>query len=153
MGLLDKAATKTRPVSRPASSRPEPPVSLKQGRADEGFLSKGQAKKNALTVSPQGITDGIRGYLSCHTGLQGIVVEMTKDYGNSTDFAGELGRIVSSMGEALPLPARFCLVLIPAEADRELLAHRLSRSLKTTVSFHFRAESLDKALKLLHAYL
>ncbi|MDR0602577.1 MAG: hypothetical protein LBG42_09385 [Treponema sp.] len=138
MGLLSKAGIK----AVPRSAAPE-----------LGLLRQGQKKKAAHIISPQGVTDGIGAYHRNNPVFQGIVLEMPDEYDNSTDFSAMISKIINGLGASLPLPYRFCLVLIPGVFDHELLTHRLTRSLKIRAPFYFRANSPGEALKLLHAYL
>jgi hypothetical protein len=147
---ISKVLIPSVPSKSSRTSKPPVPSVPSEKRS---FLKQGQKVQKALVVSPLGVTSGIKKYHGSHAAFQGIVVEMTDEYSDSADFAPVLSTITASLGEVLPLPSRFCLVLVPGETDRELLAHRLSKSLKTRTPFQFRADSPDKALKLLHAYL
>jgi hypothetical protein len=121
--------------------------------AGKSLLKQGQKKKAAQIISPLGVTEGISKYCEGNPVFQGIVFEMPDTYNNSTDFAEALGLVLATLGAALPLPSHFCLVLIPGDFDRELLTHRLAKSLKIKSVFQFKSNSPDKAIKLLHAYL
>jgi hypothetical protein len=81
---------------------------------------------------------------------QGLNSPGTKPLG---DFSQELSRMVSLFGAVLAFPAGKSLVLIPANLDRDLIAHQLKTSLKTEVETAFNADSREEALKKLGPYL
>ncbi|MDR1420456.1 MAG: hypothetical protein LBI86_08795 [Treponema sp.] len=120
---------------------------------ERSLLKQGQKRRAAHTISPQNVTDGIDTYCGSNPVFQGIVFEMPDEYRDSTEFSGALSRIMGGLGSSLPLPCRFSLVLVPGDFDHELLAHRLTRSLKIRAPFQFRANSSGEAMKYLHAYL
>jgi hypothetical protein len=86
--------------------------------------------------------------------------EIQKMYGNRGsmqgivlgEFSARVNRMVSALGAARALPSRRCLVLFPNSIDRELLAHRLSKSLNTEVLAVFTADA-QAASKLIRPYL
>jgi hypothetical protein len=147
MGLLDKAAFKTESAENFTGNSAGSPV------AGGSLLKRGLDKKTAMSLSPQGISGVIQEYHKDHPFFQGIVLEMPASYDSSSLFSENVGKIISSLGSVCPLPARFCLILIPDTLDSELLSHRLARSFETGSPLQFRADSLDKAVKLLHSYL
>ncbi|MDR1586125.1 MAG: hypothetical protein LBS57_01570 [Treponema sp.] len=69
----------------------------------------------------------------------------------------DLTKLVSKMlrytGEAAALPGGNCLVLVNDSIDRELLAHRLAKNIKTRALLQFGADSAAGALKELKPYL
>jgi hypothetical protein len=69
------------------------------------------------------------------------------------DFSQKLSRMVSLFGAVFSFPDKKSLVLIPANIDRDLIAHQLKASLKTEVEIAFNADSREEALKRLGPYL
>jgi hypothetical protein len=130
MGLLSKAAFKIIPPG-PGEGGPVSPQ----------------------IISPLSVTNEISEYCKNNPVFQGIVFETPDTYNSSAEFAEVLAGVTAALGTALPLPSRFCLVLVPGDFDRELLIHRLTESLKIKAVFQLKANSPDKALQLLHAYL
>jgi hypothetical protein len=117
-----------------------------------GLLSKAAFKTTPL-VSPLDVTNGINAYRENNPAFQGVVLEIPDTCGSSVDFAEVLAGVTAALGTTLPLPSRFCLVLVPGDFDRELLIHRLTGSLKIKAVFQFKANSPDEAMQLLHTYL
>jgi hypothetical protein len=76
--------------------------------------------------------------------FQGIVLKISFDQ--------KISRMMSYLGAAGPLSGENTLVLIPQTVDRELLAHRLSKSLHAQVLYQFEADDPGKALDLLEPY-
>jgi hypothetical protein len=76
-----------------------------------------------------------------HGSFQGIVLQFSDDK--------KLSRMVSNFGVAFLLSPENSLVLIPGGMDRELLAHRLSKSLEAPVLYQFQAGEPGEALDLL----
>ncbi|MDR1286255.1 MAG: hypothetical protein LBK08_01470 [Treponema sp.] len=148
MGLLSRAGIKTPVPGGPSAAERE-----SFPGTEGGLLKQGQIKKTAHTISPQGVMDGIGAYCGSSQAFQCIVFEMPDEYRDSAEFSGVLSGIVGALGLSLPLPCRFSLVLVPGDFDHELLAHRLSKSLKIRAPLQFRANSPAEAMKHLHAYL
>jgi hypothetical protein len=69
------------------------------------------------------------------------------------DFCKKLSRMVSLFGAVFSSPAGKSIVLIPANLDRDLIAHQLKASLKTEIETAFNANSREEALKKLGPYL
>jgi hypothetical protein len=119
----------------------------------------GSAPPPAEAKDPAGriqenLAEEIRQYHTGHPLFQGILLGPPGERGgNPADFAGRVSRMVSSFGVAFPLPPGNCLVLFPETMDRELLAHRLSKSLKTQALHHFRADDPGAAAAQLGPYL
>jgi hypothetical protein len=124
-----------------------------------GLLSKAVVKVNPeLDKTGQvqrEIADEIRQYLKNQSVFQGIILKFPPgETGEAeADFAGKVSRMVSSFGSVFPLSAGNCLLLLPETMDRELLAHRLSQSLKTRVLYQFQADDPGMAIIQLGPYL
>jgi hypothetical protein len=61
--------------------------------------------------------------------------------------------MVSSFGSAITLPSRNTLILFPASLDRELIAHRLSKSLHRSCVCSFAADNPDSAFAVIQPFL
>jgi hypothetical protein len=129
MGLLQKAADKT-------GSDPE------------------KSKRGAAGSGPKNTEEAISNFHNTHLSFQGIVLEIPPEIRGETQeaFCEKVSRMVSAFGLVFPLSPGNALVLIPDELDRELLAHRLSKSLHTQVLSCFQANDPGRALELLAPY-
>jgi hypothetical protein len=86
----------------------------------------------------------IREYHKTHPSFHGIILKFP--------FDPKLSQMVSHFGVAFALAPELCLVLIPENMDRELLAHRLSKSLNVQVLDQFQAGDPGEVLDLLEPY-
>jgi hypothetical protein len=100
------------------------------------------------------ITEELKKYFSANTSMQGIVLDIPPDFKgkNEKDFYVRISQVIAMMGSALPLPSGRVLAIFPAAADRELIAHRLEKSLNTKALVVFAAESSAKALEYIEPY-
>ncbi|MDR1566508.1 MAG: hypothetical protein LBS48_04390 [Treponema sp.] len=69
------------------------------------------------------------------------------------DFLQKVSRMTSLFGMVTALPAGRCVVLLPHNIDRALIAHLLKNSLKTGILESFDANSPGEALEILRPYL
>ena len=94
------------------------------------------------------------GYCNC------IVLEIPDPAGgpegNSADkekFCKRVSDITSMTGTVFPLPSGRPLILLPLEKDRDLIAHRLSKSLNTRPLMSFEADSPENILGQINSLL
>ncbi|MCL2374188.1 MAG: hypothetical protein FWC65_02985 [Treponema sp.] len=62
------------------------------------------------------------------------------------DFCEKFSAIIGGAGTVIPLAFGRPLVMLPSAADRELIAHRLSKSLDTTVLLSFEADNPENVI-------
>jgi hypothetical protein len=136
MGLLSKAA------ARPGKG---------------SLLRKIQQRKETVVSSPASpndfpdAKDEIGRFLRDRGSFQGIVLRLLSDT-EKEDFIPRTKKILSSLGSVCPLSSQSCLVLVSGDIDGELLAHRLSKSLKVGVLHRFGAGTLEDALEQVSPY-
>jgi hypothetical protein len=134
MGLLAKAAF----------NRVNPP----------GLLTRGQQRRDSAAVQGE-----IKRLYGDRAAVQGIVLELPAGINppsaalEAEKFSVQVNRMVSALGAAMGLPSRRCLVLFSNTIDRELLAHRLSKSLKTPVLSAFMADNAQAVPDIIRPYL
>jgi hypothetical protein len=129
-----------------------------------GLLKLGQEKQKSLlpsggeprpTASAEGSGEGIQQeiqkFYGSYASIQGIVLEQPALPGDK-EFSVQVNRIVSSLGTAMALPSRRCLVLFSNTIDRELLAHRLCKSLKTQALSVFMADNVQAVSDIIRPY-
>jgi hypothetical protein len=102
----------------------------------------GLLRKAAVKAGDAGYE--IREYHKNQPSFQGIVLNIP--------FDPKISRMLSDLGAAFSLSPENTLALIPGALDRELLAHRLSKSLNAPVLFQFQADDPGRALDLLKPY-
>jgi hypothetical protein len=128
MGLLGKAITANPP-----------------GRTAAAQVSAAHPQRSA---GMEAVEEKIRAYCLQHSSCQGIVL-------GSPNYAGE-GKFekffatavsaASSFGKTICLPSKNILILFSKNLDRELLTHRLVRTLRTRALTSFEADSPGEVL-------
>jgi hypothetical protein len=135
MGLLSKAITANPPGFRP-----------------------GQAAQ--VPAGTEEVRNIIRGYWLRNPSCQGIVLELPEyakrdcfpEAGFET-FFGTVASMVASFGRAVRLPSKNILILFSKAGDRELLTHRLVKSLRTRALASFEADSPGEVLSRIQSCL
>jgi thymidine phosphorylase len=84
--------------------------------------------------------------------VQGIVLELPGGL-RAEEFSLRVNHMVSALGAAVALPSRHSLVLFSGTIDQELLAHRLSKSLKTKALSVFTADNAQAVPDIIRPYL
>ncbi|AEF83299.1 hypothetical protein [Leadbettera azotonutricia] len=116
--------------------------------------SKFSAERSSASKTDE-IEATIKQYHKTNPAFSGILVELPKTI-NEEDKKGvplKISHMVSLFGIAAPFPSNHSLILIPRQADRDLIAHRLKNSLKTNILAAFDADSPEEALKTLQPFL
>ena len=66
--------------------------------------------------------------------------------GNKADFCKTVSEMMTQSGTVIPLTSGRPLILLPVVKDRELIVHRLTKSLKTKELLSFEANSPENVL-------
>jgi hypothetical protein len=147
MGLLSKAAAKI------TVSGNLPLIEEEQGPGD---LIEPPPEYASVHGLPGELKNEIIKYCNTFTSVHGIVIAYPHDYDEKEEgesFCNQVNRITAALGTALPLSARYTLVLFSNTVDRELLAHRLSRSLETETPVVFLADNVDAVVEFIRPFL
>jgi hypothetical protein len=121
-----------------------------------GLLSKAVILRTTLPhpKAAQPAAAGIRTFLDNYqqSSLSFHCVVLKALAGNSVarDTAAAM---VVHFGSAYSLPGGKCLVCVPGDMDRELLIHRLSKSMNAVALSQFKTESAAEAAQALTPYL
>ena len=67
------------------------------------------------------------------------------------DFCHRIAEMLDKTGTVIPLQTGRPLVLLPISMDRELIAHRISKSLNSTPVFSFEADSPEKVIDCINS--
>jgi hypothetical protein len=87
-------------------------------------------------------------------GFQGIVLSPPEDTNTgSAAFTNQVSAMVHSFGTALPLASSGSLILFDSAKDRELICHRITKTLGVRALFNFAADSPKAAYQLIQPYL
>ncbi|MDR1618060.1 MAG: hypothetical protein LBS06_03300 [Treponema sp.] len=136
MGLLSKAA------ARPGRGS----LLRKIGRRKEAAALSAACPDDSPDAEAE-----IGRFLRDHGSFQGIVLRLLSDTEKEA-FIPRTKKILSPLGAVCSLSPQSCLILVSGDIDSELLAHRLSKSLKTGVLHRFRAGTLEGALEQVSPY-
>ncbi|MDR0670246.1 MAG: hypothetical protein LBF95_09210 [Treponema sp.] len=143
MGLLSKAARTRNPAP--------------EGReADNGNSVGVPPEYAAVCKLPGELQNEIIKYCNTFTSVHGIVLACPRSYDEEKEretFCGQVSRIVAALGSAVPLSSRHILVLFSNTIDRELLAHRLSKSLETEAPVVFQADNVNAVVEYIRPFL
>jgi hypothetical protein len=138
-------------VSRVISAVPEAFIPSPGKRP--GLLKMVQKKRETLPPQGDDIQKEIQKFYGSYASIQGIILELPALPGDE-DFSSQVNRIVSALGTAMALPSpRRCLVLFSNAIDRDLLAHRLCKSLKVRALAVFMADNVQAVSDIIRPYL
>jgi hypothetical protein len=101
------------------------------------------------------LRDGISRYARSYPRFQGILLKIPvmMDEDGLEGFVTQVEAMTASFGQLIRAPMPWTLILFPPSLDRELISHRITKTLKTLAPLNFEADSSDKALSLLRPYL
>jgi hypothetical protein len=148
MGLLSKAVEKNRSSAKGAEGN--------AGERKEIREIPVPPEYRAVDKLPGELKNEIIKYCNTYTSVHGIVLSYPKDYNEKKEgetFNQQVNRIITVLGTAVPLSARYSLVLFSNTIDRELLAHRLSRSLKAETPVIFQSDNAASVVEYIRPYL
>jgi hypothetical protein len=97
------------------------------------------------------VLDTLTGYCQHNPVFQGIVLDPPA--GMAGSFYDQLSAMTSSFAEVRSLPSGRCLLLFPQSKDRDLISHRLAKTLNTVAHLTFEAQDPQGALNLLKPFL
>jgi hypothetical protein len=152
MGLLSKAAGKKMSFARAMNMG----FNIDDGKEDLREEVPVPPEYEALHDLPGELKNEIIKYCNTYTLVHGIVLLYPRGYDEQKEgesFNQQVNRIVSALGTAVSLPSLDSLVLFSNTIDRELLAHRLSKSLETTAPVVFQSDTVNSVVDYIRPYL
>jgi hypothetical protein len=150
MGLLSKAAEKKQNSIKGAAENP-----LRGKREFQGEVPVPPEYKAADRL-PGELKNEIIRHCNMFTSIHGIIVSYPKNYNEEKEgesFIQQLNRITAVLGTAVSLSPRYSLVLFSNTVDRELLAHRLSRTLKAETPVVFQSDNVASVVEYIRPFL
>jgi hypothetical protein len=130
--------------------------------AGEVLIPQGAQKRSADRGRREGqnaVMEALLKYSRTAPAFQGIVLQTPRKPARGTpretpeEFFRRLAFIVDSFARVVKLPSNDALVLLPDTRDRELISHRLSKTLNTPSLTSFESEKPEQAFSLLQPYL
>jgi hypothetical protein len=120
---------------------------LKQEGAMQGIIID-------KTIIAQEVKNTIIKYQKINPLFQGILLEVPPHFeeGKKNYFSVQVSQMVSSFGSAIPVSSAHILILFQKSLDRELIAHRLSKSLVSTTILDFEADNSEGVFALIAPY-
>jgi hypothetical protein len=99
--------------------------------------------------------NALRDYWRQNPSFQGVVLELPEKSGNAgaVSFFAAAASMAVSIGRAVPLSSKNVLILFSKARDRELLTHRLAKSLRTRALVSFEAKSPGEAFSRIQSCL
>ena len=76
-----------------------------------------------------------------------ILLENTHHGRGKVSFLKKITEMIGTIGIVIPINHDLPLILVPAETDRELIAHRLSKSLNAKSIFSFNTDNPENVMK------
>lgn len=108
------------------------------------------------TTIAQEVQNTINKYHKINPAFQGILLEVPPHFEErkKNHVSSQVSQMVSSFGSAIPVSAARILVLFQMQKslDRELIAHRLSKSLGSTTVLDFEADNAEGIFALIAPY-
>ena len=110
-----------------------------------GLLSRASQFSGNNSEQSENVFSKISHFYDVYKILSCIVFD-TRNY---RDYLKKIQTIISRIGTVIPLSTGNALILLRASVDRDLIAHRLSNSLKITILFSFETDCPENLVKSL----
>jgi len=132
MGLLSKA---------------ENIAGKKDGDDSQSALKKIKISKKNLGVLQKRVAE----YQKVYRVFGCIILENQAHEKGKPDFCEKLAKATGNIGITSPINNSHALILLPSEMDRELIAHRLSKSLDAEPVLSFRAANPEYVINRINS--
>jgi hypothetical protein len=115
--------------------------------------TKGGTVREAITGDA--VREALLNYGLNNPVYQGIVLDVPKDTGQNKleRYFSLVSFMVASFGNTIRLPSNCALILLPGTKDRQLIGHRLAKTLRTNALADFEAGKVDQALSRIQSFL
>ena len=138
MGLLSRAENVVNNVGG---------INIINGEASQPALKKIEISKENLGVLEKKVAE----YQKVYRIFGCILLENQAYEKGKPDFCEQLAKMTGNMGIASPINNSHALILLPSEMDRELIAHRLSKSLNAEPVLSFRAANPEYVINRINS--
>ena len=143
MGLMDRASNLANKLAanKPAANEQQAPdkagIDKADGTASQPVQKKDEVSKEDLDL----LRNKISQYQAVNQDFNCILLKKNDYEKDNAVFYERLAKMMGTMGIINPIVNDFALILLPAEIDGELIAHRLSKSLNAESALSFKANS------------
>jgi len=112
----------------------------------------GRAVNNTAEPFSGKLAGSITKFGSIHSNFNCILIEIPQNTDSDADFCKKVNVMVDKLGTVSALPNGRPLVMLPMSRDRELIAHRLSKTLNAKILLSFQADSSEIAINKINAF-
>ena len=102
-----------------------------------------------LSDTPEG---SIAKFCGIYNNFNCILFDVQQNAEDNTDFCKKVSIMIGKMGTVIPLPNGRPLVMLPLSPDRELIAHRLSKTLNAKILFSFQSDSSEIVINKINSF-
>jgi len=106
----------------------------------------GRAVNNTAEPSSDTPEGSIAKFCEIYTNFSCILFEIPQNTEGKIDFCKKVSIMVGKMGTVIPLQNGRPLVMLPLSLDRDLIAHRLSKTLNAKILLSFQADSSETVI-------
>ena len=120
-----------------------------------GLLSRAADRSSAEPPETNTLEESIARYYEDNGNFHCLVFEYPASAGGDekAGLINKVSEMINKAGLVVPLSLSRPLILLPLSIDRELIAHRISKSLKTMPLLSFEANNPENALSKLKSLL
>jgi hypothetical protein len=141
MGLLSKASG-----NNTGTALTETEASINNPALKDGVLNP-----SARIKEPDSFEEKIFEYHNLYGNHNLIIFENPGNGESPDDFCQKLVSLLNNTVTAFPMAAGFPIVLLPLSMDRELVAHRLSKTLNTKILLSFEAQNFENTINQINS--
>ena len=115
-------------------------------KAENGTVETALRLKKTADCLPKTLKEKIAQFHKNQGNINCILFDVPENSKGKEDFCHRIAGMLDKNGTVIPLQTGRPLVLLPLSMDRELVAHRISKSLDTAPVFSFEADSPEKVI-------
>jgi cystathionine beta-lyase/cystathionine gamma-synthase len=86
-----------------------------------------------------------------YNNLNCIIFENPSNVADKTQFCQKINTMIDKMGAVISLSTGRPLIVLPLSADRDLIAHRLSKTLNVKILLSFQADSSENIINRINS--
>jgi len=126
------------------------PGSMEQGSMEHGSMEHGSTESGQNEL--ESLKEKIADYHRIHNDFGCILLDVPEP-AEKAGFCKEVSKMLSMTGTVFPLSNGRSMILLPKKLDRELIAHRLSASLKSKILESFETDNSENVFSKIESLL